>query len=217
VRDEGLGGVVKQQGHRHQVADDRQIGRRSDERRQKIDDVKNDAGIRRFDVFGVGLKHERNLTDEPHLSKYFDVELPERMVVPEQDGTGLEDGLHAVGALLVVNGGRILAPHLPAAEDGLEETDIADQGLGVVAELENGPLLVEGDDWFGEAVLEEDGNGVKAGAAIFAAQYARQEKDRLLAESVAENVVTGKHRSENDVEGGSDAGVVQTEFDNPGK
>lgn len=160
MRDEGLGGVVKQQGHRHQVADDRQIGRRSDERRQKIDDVKNDAGIRRFDVFGVGLKDERNLPDEPHLSKYFDVELPERMVVPEQDGAGLEDGLHAVGALLVVYGGRILAPHLPAAEDGLEETDVADQGLGVVAELENGPLLVEGDDGFGEAVLEEDGDGV---------------------------------------------------------
>ena len=158
-----------------------------------------------------------NLSDESHLSKNFDIELPERMVVAKQNGAGLEHGLHAVGALLVVDGRRVLAPHLPAVENGLEERRVADDGFRVVAELKDGPLVIERDDRFGEAVLEENGHGSKPGAAVLAPKDSRDQEVRIQPRGFSESVATRKCRLEDDVESGSDAGVVETEFNHSGE
>ena len=153
-----------------------------------------------------------NLSDESHFSKNLDIELPEGMIVAKQDCARLEDGLHAVGALLVVDGRRVFAPHLPAIEDGLEKRRVADDGLRVVAELKDGSLWIERDDRLGEAVLEEDGHGSKPGSAVLAAKDSGDQEVRLQARGFAESVATRERRLENDVEGGGDAGVVQAEF-----
>jgi len=59
------------------------------------------------------------------------------MIVAKKDGTSFEDGLHAARAFLVVDRGRVFAPHLPTIEDGLEENSIADDRVGFVTKLEN--------------------------------------------------------------------------------
>ena len=185
---------------------------RSHKRWQQVNNLKDDAGVRRFDVLGVRLQNKGHLFDEAHLSKNFNVKLSEGMIVPEQDCTWLKNGLHAVRALLVVDGGRVFAPHFPAVENGFEQPRVANERFGLVAKLENWPPFIETDHGFREAVLEQYGDCQKASAANFAAKYSRHQKYGLLPHCVAENVTTGKCCLKDDVEGWSNASVTEAEF-----